>query len=150
MHVDLPFTGGCVCGRVRYESRSRPLSVSICHCKTCQARTGSAFSMTMPVPREGFALTRGATITRDLPGGSGAIHTQHFCEHCLSRLYTEPRAHPGIVYLRPGTLDDTSWIKPVAQIWTQSEQPWAHVEGLQAFEQAPADWSELIEAYRAQ
>jgi len=148
MEPSLPLTGGCLCGKIRYEVRTPPRTIAVCHCTICQARTGSAFSMSVPVLREGFVLTEGATITRDLPGGSGALSTQHFCEHCLVRTHSEPHALPTLTFLRPGTLDDRSWIKPVAQLWTQSSYPWACLDGVLSFEQSPSDPLALVQAYR--
>jgi hypothetical protein len=134
---------------VRYEVSVQPLTIAICHCTICQSRTGSAFSMNMPVVSDGFVVTEGTTITRDLPGGSGALLTQHFCEHCLVRTHTQPHANPAVVYVRPGTLDDTSWIEPVAQIWTSEGQGWACQEGLLSFDGNPAEPAALLRAYRA-
>jgi hypothetical protein len=31
---------------------------------------------------------------------------------------------PEFWHLKPGTLDDTSWLEPVAQVWTKSAQSW--------------------------
>jgi hypothetical protein len=148
MHPSLPLTGGCSCGRVRYEVRTPPLTIALCHCTICQARTGSAFSMAVPVLREGFGLTLGSTITRDLPGGSGALSTQHFCDHCLVRTHSEPHSSPTVTYLRPGTLDDRSWIQPVAQLWTRSSHAWACLDDIVTFEQGPTDPNALVKAYR--
>ena len=36
--------GGCLCGSVRYRTVGDPIMATICHCKFCQRRTGSAFS----------------------------------------------------------------------------------------------------------
>lgn len=144
----LPLTGGCLCGRVRYEVRVEPLTIVACHCTICQVRTGSAFSMSIPIPREGFGLTEGATITRDLPGGSGKLLTQHFCEECLVRTHTEPHVNRALIYVRPGTLDDTKWIEPAAQIWTRSAQPWACPDNIPSFETMTSDFNELVRAYR--
>lgn len=149
MEIPLPLTGSCLCRRVRYEVRVEPFTIVVCHCTICQRRTGSAFSISMPVAREGFALTEGVTITRDLPGGSGALLTQHFCENCLVRTHTEPHVNRAVVYVRPGTLDERSWIRPAAQLWTGSSQPWACAEGLLAFEGNAPDPSELQRAFRA-
>jgi hypothetical protein len=35
---------------------------------------------------------------------------------------TEPLGYIRIV--RPGTLDDTSWVRPTTHYWTRSKQPW--------------------------
>ncbi|HEY1266828.1 MAG TPA: hypothetical protein VGH16_06190 [Candidatus Binatia bacterium] len=29
--------------------------------------------------------------------------------------------------IKPGSLDDPSWFKPMADIWTSSAQPWDHM-----------------------
>lgn len=144
----LPWLGGCLCKRVRYEVRVQPLTLTVCHCTICQSRTGSAFSMAMALVRDGFSLTGAATITRDLPGGSGALLTQHFCESCLVRTHTEPHTNRGVVYVRPGTLDDTSWLVPAAQIWTGNAQRWACREGMLSFEAGAPDPGALVRAYR--
>jgi hypothetical protein len=30
----------------------------------------------------------------------------------------------GVIRVRAGTLDDTSWLRPTRHIWTRSKQPW--------------------------
>lgn len=106
--------------------------------------------MTMTVRRSGFVVVQGETITRDLPGASGALIRQHFCENCLVRTHSEPTANDTVVYVRPGTLDERGWIKPSVQIWTSAAQPWYALDGMTAFEGNPDDWAALVEAYRAE
>ena len=148
MEPALPLEGGCLCRRVRYEVRVQPFTLVVCHCSICQSRTGSAYSMTLPVARDGFAVALGTTITRDLPGASGALLTQHFCEQCLVRTHTEPHTNPSVTYVRPGTLDDRTWLRPAAQIWTSVGHSWACVDGILSFEANPGDPTELVRAYR--
>ena len=42
--VELPLTGGCNCGAVRYEVSEPLVRASYCHCTRCQRRTGTAAS----------------------------------------------------------------------------------------------------------
>ena len=42
--AQLPLTGGCLCGAVRYEVTEPLVSASYCHCTRCQRRTGTAAS----------------------------------------------------------------------------------------------------------
>jgi hypothetical protein len=42
--TDLPLTGGCNCGAVRFEVTEPLIAASYCHCKRCQRRSGAAAS----------------------------------------------------------------------------------------------------------
>ena len=55
--MDLPQTGGCQCGKIRYEITEAPQSVYACHCRDCQRLTSSAFSMGVVVPETAFKLS---------------------------------------------------------------------------------------------
>ena len=37
----MPYTGGCMCGAVRYEAMGEPLEVGHCHCHSCRRQTGA-------------------------------------------------------------------------------------------------------------
>jgi hypothetical protein len=44
--VDKPLlTGSCMCGAVRFEVTAPLLGALYCHCRRCQHRTGTAFSV---------------------------------------------------------------------------------------------------------
>ncbi len=47
-----PFTGGCSCGAIRYESTAEPIMMFKCHCRDCQQATGgiSANARTIALP----------------------------------------------------------------------------------------------------
>src|ERR1700719_640566 len=47
--MKLPQTGGCLCGKIRYEITEAPQLVYTCHCKDCQRLTSSAFAIAMAV-----------------------------------------------------------------------------------------------------
>src|ERR1700730_598363 len=55
--VKLPQTGGCQCGKIRYEITEAPQSVYACHCRDCQRLTSSAFSMGLVVAEAAFKLS---------------------------------------------------------------------------------------------
>jgi len=42
--TELPLTGGCNCGAVRFEVTKPLVAASYCHCKRCQRRSGAAAS----------------------------------------------------------------------------------------------------------
>ena len=52
-------TGGCLCGRVRYESGGEPQFSLQCHCRDCQRASGSGYVAAVRVPSAAFRITRG-------------------------------------------------------------------------------------------
>ena len=50
----MAFTGGCLCGRVRYTVEGEPNFSAVCHCRSCQRYTGSAFEPVMVFPSRPF------------------------------------------------------------------------------------------------
>jgi hypothetical protein len=146
--IVLPMQGGCICGEVRYAVTGQPLLLSVCHCTTCQRRTGSAFAMTLVVNRAKLEVRKGHTITRDLRAGSGSISRHHFCNECLVRTHTEPARQPQLSYVRPGTLDDPSQVTPIAQIWTRSAQRWALNQNFRCYEANLDNAPEMIAAWQ--
>jgi hypothetical protein len=121
--MKLPLTGGCQCGAVRYEITAEPLTVVACHCKECQKQSASAFGMTVMVPRVALTITRGEPRYWERTADSGNVVGAAFCETCGGRLYHVP-SNKALLNIKAGTLDDASWISPVAHIWTETAQPW--------------------------
>jgi hypothetical protein len=54
--MKIPFTGGCMCGAIRYECSTEPLAMGICHCRDCQRATGSAFAAALMLPRNAVTI----------------------------------------------------------------------------------------------
>lgn len=120
--MKLPQTGGCHCRKIRYAVSEAPHLVYTCHCTDCQHITSSAFSLGIALPETGFRLTAGEPRAIQRVPDSGRINTRFVCPDCATWIYSQPRR--GIVRVRGGTLDDTSWLRPTRHIWTRSKQPW--------------------------
>ena len=148
MFTTLPAPGGCNCGKVRYLLKRQPLTCYICHCHLCQKRTGSPFSMTLVLPDAAVDLTDGQVGRADRLLPSGATSTFLSCPACHSRLWSERDDRPG-AGLRAGTLDDTSWVRPVAQFWVTSAQPWAVVPDILTYDEQPTDSGPMLAAWKA-
>jgi hypothetical protein len=56
---DVPMTGGCLCGAVRYESSEPPVEVAYCHCRRCQRAYGNPFGVFAFISVTAFKITRG-------------------------------------------------------------------------------------------
>jgi hypothetical protein len=124
--MKLPFTGGCVCGAVRYECGAAPLLMFKCHCRDCQHVTGGAFVPGLLIPAAAFRLTKGELRYHFTPSLSGGRHKRGFCAECGSRITggeNETEARP-FVGVTAGSLDDPSWFKPQMDFFVCDVQPW--------------------------
>ena len=122
------YEGGCQCGALRYEITAAPLVLYVCHCSECQTQSGSAFGMSLAVPSDTFSMRSGTpkTWTRS----SASLHRVAcaFCADCGVRIYHRPERKPDTINVKPGTLDDTTWLDPAAHLWTGSAQPWINLD----------------------
>ena len=130
-----PYTGGCQCGSVRYVVTTEPIRLLACHCKECQRQSGSAFGMSMPVKKTSLTVTgRTKQFTRGADSGNEV--TGVFCPECGVRIYHVLKSAPDVASIKPGTLDDTSWLRPSSFIWMRSAQGWVSVpDDVKALEQ---------------
>lgn len=146
----LPMTGGCPCGAIRYEITLFPRLLYSCNCTDCQRASGSAFALNMPVLSRGFRILHGDPRGWHHRSPRGVEVTSRFCGDCGGRLYGERSGRAESLNLRAGTLDDTSWLMPVAQIFRRSAHPWVlPAVNAECHDTEPADFAPLLSAWRA-
>lgn len=145
----LPLTGGCHCGALRYQLSAAPLMIYNCHCTNCQKITGSAFTVAATVPEAALAFVTGAPARFEWKADSGALRFGWFCASCGGRIANGQSPSNGVLSLRSGTFDDTSWVEPVGDIWTKSAMPTMTFGAITA-EGQPKDYGPFLEAYRKQ
>jgi len=109
---DLPLTGGCNCGGVRFEIDAPLTGASYCHCTRCQRRTGTGASA-QGYPEPGaLRITDAEDLLRawSPPGGGW---DKLFCSRCGSSLFSRP---PGggtdDMSVRLGTFDGDPGVRP--------------------------------------
>lgn len=127
--VALPQAGGCLCGAVRYRLTAAPLLAYACHCHDCQTRSGAAFSLTLVVRTADVAVDGSAEIVRRT-NRSGREIEDSVCPACRTPTLSRAPVAPEYMSLRAGTLDDASWVVPIAQTWVESAIPWAVIPGV--------------------
>ena len=146
----LPLTGSCQCRALRYSCTAAPRAIYACHCTECQRQSSSAFGLSMLMPREAFSFVLGTPATWQRTADSGRKVDCQFCGACGTRIVHLPQHSPGLAIVRPGTLDDTTWIRLAGHIWTRSRQPWFEPpQDAIVYEQQPPDFARLIDAYAA-
>ena len=127
--IQLPITGGCYCGNIRYESSARPMMMIKCHCRDCQHITGGPYAPAVVFPITAFKLTKGELryhFTNSLTGGK---HKRGFCPECGCRVtgaQSDQRPSP-IVGVLAGSLDDPSWFSSSADLFVSDVEPWDHL-----------------------
>jgi hypothetical protein len=147
-------TGGCQCGAVRYRLSGTGRMLYACHCRDCQKQSSSAFGMSLIVDRAQVEITAGLDRLRtwDTHGDDAALKRCAFCADCGTRLYHAPASEDEPISIKAGSLDDTGWLRPVAQIWLKSAQPWVGVERerFRCFDREPDDEAELEALWQQQ
>jgi len=120
--------GGCLCGKVRYESTSKPLMAAACHCTHCRKQSGTAYSVIIGITSDSLAISGDSLRTFNDVGASGQPIERNFCSTCGSPLYSRVRATKDILYIKAGSLDDSDWVKPNVEIWCDSQVSWSNLK----------------------
>ena len=124
---NFPVEGGCQCGAVRYRLKAAPLGVYACHCKDCQRFSSTTHALSMVVNFADAEVVAGEMVFVDKVSDSGRIVRMLGCAKCGTKIWNEPLSAPALKVLKPGTLDDMSWARPVGAIWTDSAVSWANI-----------------------
>lgn len=128
-------TGQCLCGAVKYECTAAVGAAGYCHCDDCRRCTGSAFNVSVRLDAAAFYLVRGELKGFTKRADSGAELTRYFCSNCGSPIYTSSPSHPEFVFVKGGTVDDSTLVRPTHQAWVRSAVPWSRIDAkLQSYE----------------
>jgi hypothetical protein len=118
--ASLPLTGGCLCGTVRFEV-TEPLTVAgYCHCTRCQRRTGTAASISAPVPAAALRIVSGEESIRCWQPPEGAAKC--FCPACGAHLWA--RVGDGPYFVRLGAFDGDPGVRPSYRQFVVYAAPW--------------------------
>jgi hypothetical protein len=117
--------GSCLCGNVTYICDTDPIASANCHCHDCQRSSGAAFSTNVIVPADAIEISGETLSTFETIGDDhGKEAHRHFCTNCGSQLVTTSDAYPGLVFIKAGTLNDSSVVSPAIDVWSDSKQSW--------------------------
>lgn len=119
------YTGGCLCGKVRFEIKGPIKDIVYCHCSQCRKVQGSAFATNGVVKADEFAIVSGEEALRAYQYGPGKV--KYFCSACASPMFSRNAALPDVVRIRLGTLEGEV-----------AERPWCHI-----FVGSKANWYEI-------
>ncbi len=137
MQAITSFSGGCLCGAVRYVASAEPLVVRACWCRVCQHIASGNATINLAFPTDTVKITG---ELRDFPSTADSGRRMHrrFCPKCGVHLFSAAEERPQMLVVRAGTLDDPNAVKPQANIWTKSAPAWAQLDPeLPCFEGQP-------------
>ena len=117
--------GACHCGKITYEAEIDPEKVGICHCTDCQTTSGTAYRTNVPTERNTFRLLTGEPRIYDKTADSDNRRAHVFCADCGTPLFSTGETNRESYGLRVGSIRQRSQLRPRAQGWCRSAQPWA-------------------------
>jgi hypothetical protein len=96
-------------------------------------------------------LLRGLTHSWARTTTSGKNLVSEFCPACGTRLFHQVAGQSKVMSVKPGTLNSTHFLSPVAHIWTRSAQPWVNIPtGVLQYPGNPPDFEAIFAAWREQ
>ncbi len=130
---ELPLTGGCLCGAVRFEVTEPLVSSGYCHCTRCQRRTGTAASPGARIAPGSLRVLAGEEHIRAYEPEEGFAKV--FCTACGSALWSRSQEDPDIFSIRLGAFDDDPGIRPTYRQFVAYAAPWESIpdDGLERF-----------------
>ncbi len=137
-------SGSCQCGEISYSfNQNKIISAHHCHCKDCQRSTGSGKATIIFIAKKNIDI-KGEPKYYEVKGSSGSHVRRGFCANCGSGIlsYTKELSH--IVFIKAGTLEDSSWLKIDSNFFTDSAHDWNKPnEGIKSFKHNPSMLSNI-------
>jgi hypothetical protein len=132
--TELPLTGGCLCGGVRFELHAAPDGASYCHCTRCQRRTGTAASANAGVDGDALRITQGNELVKSWRHPDGGFE-KCFCSECGSHLFSRNPDDHSQVGMRMGAFDGDPGVRPTARQFVAYAATWEPIpdDGLERF-----------------
>lgn len=131
------YTGGCLCGGLRYEADGEPRYSGLCYCADCRKASGSGF-----IPFMGFASSAvrfsGQTQQFTSKAANGGDAVRNFCPVCGSLVFGGIVGKDESHTIYAGSLDDPSLFRPSVAIFARGRPAWAVIPpDLKVFDAMP-------------
>ena len=133
---ELPLTGGCLCGGVRFEVTEPLVSAGYCHCTRCQRRTGTAASAQARIAPGSLRILAGEELVRLYEPPDG--FAKAFCSGCGSALWSRHPEDHEVISVRLGAFDTDPVVRPSYRQYVAYAAPWEPLpdDGLTRFPEA--------------
>lgn len=119
----MPLTGGCQCGKVRYEITGPRCSLYVCHCRECRKQSASAFGISAFFRSADLRLLSGEIRSWARLTKSGWTLVSFFCPACGSRVWDGDKDREEEICMKGGALDEPLDLTDAIHIWTSRKLP---------------------------
>lgn len=130
MSEESRFSGGCMCGNVRYEAIGDPMTVAYCHCASCRKHSGAPVVTWVACESRSVRWTKG---TRAGCCSSPGVQ-RSFCRDCGTSLTWEGESHrfggTFITEFHISTLDDPNTFVPDRHWFDDERLTWFDTDDL--------------------
>jgi len=118
-------TGGCACGRVRFEAEVENNDAYLCHCRMCQRATGSVSIAFKNLPQAKMRWLSGPDWYNSSP-----IANRPYCSACGTSLGFQFKEGPNLD-VTVASFDDPSRFKPTSHFGAESmHEAWIDTSSL--------------------
>ena len=118
----------CQCGALSALCEGEPVRVSVCHCRNCQLRSGSAFASQARFPAEKVTISGAARVWTRL-NASGSLADFSFCPICGSGVFYVLDSQPDLIAVPVGVFADETFPTPDYSVFEQRKHPWVAIIG---------------------
>jgi hypothetical protein len=118
-------TGGCACGKVRFEATVKPAEAYLCHCRMCQRATGSVSIAFKNLPQAKMRWLSGPDWYDSSP-----IARRPYCAGCGTSFGFQFKEGPNLD-VTVASFDDPSRFRPTSHFGAESlHEAWIDTSGL--------------------
>ena len=115
------WTGGCLCGEIRYRVTADPEWVGYCHCQTCRKQSGAPVTACAMFPLDQVTWVQGKPAYYS----ASQKAKRGFCPACGGNLTWET---PSSFTVFIGGLDRPEDLRPNSHSYTATQLPWLVID----------------------
>jgi len=130
------YTGGCLCGALRYDAHGEPGPAGYCYCADCRKASGAGFIPFINFSAKAIRFTGQPRqfVSKALRGDA----VRNFCPNCGGLVFGGVIGESDSFTIYAGSLDDPSLFVPSIAIFNKSRPAWVPLPpGLKVFETLP-------------
>jgi hypothetical protein len=116
------FTGGCLCGAVRFEARPPSRFCAHCHCGNCRRAHGAAFVTWAGFPRDRVRIVEGEETLADYRTDTGA--TRSFCGRCGTTMFYRGPRWEGELHVALAAINGPIDRAPASHVYVDHHAEW--------------------------